>query len=182
MQTLLRPLFSSLGIAAAALLAGCAGIGAGAFYANPSAASSFEMCKTLVSAAPDMDFANALRMELGRRGVAEASCPDVIKQRATLVTVGVAAGVVALAVAASRHSDVNVGVGTSIGLYGGSAANPEPVAVSDRDWAWDQYQGENGSAIWACRGVQTGVPADPARCDGKPMADSTWPGQSPSLR
>jgi hypothetical protein len=170
MQNLFRPLFVALGMAAAALLAGCAGIGAGAFYANPSAASAFEMCKTLLSAAPDMDFANALRMELGRRGVAEASCPDVIKQRETLVAVGVAAGVVALAVAANKHSDVDIGVGASIGLYGGgTGAYPEPVAVSDRDWAWDQYQGENGSAIWACRGLQTGVPADPARCDGKPM-------------
>lgn len=183
MQNLLRPLYASLGIAAAALLAGCAGIGAGAFYANPSAASAFEMCKTLVSAAPDMDFANALRMELGRRGVGEASCPDVIRQRETLVTVGVAAGVVALAVAASRHSDVNIGVGTSIGLYGASAdSHPGPVPAGDRDWAWDQYQGENGSAIWACRGLQTGVPADPERCAGKPMADTTWPGQSPAFR
>jgi hypothetical protein len=91
----------------AALLSGCAGIGAQGFYANPSAASPFEMCKTLVTGAPDMDFANALRMELGRRGVAESSCPGIIKQRETLVTAGVAAGVVALAVAASRHSDVS---------------------------------------------------------------------------
>jgi hypothetical protein len=169
--------------ALAFLLTGCAGIGAQSFYANPSSASAFEMCKTLVSGAPDMDFANALRMELGRRGVAESSCPDVIKQRETLVAVGVAAGVVALAVAASKHSDVHVGVGGSIGLYGGTASSGTyPADVADRDWAWDQYLGESGSAIWACRGLQTGAIADPSRCDGKPLADTAWPGQSAPFR
>lgn len=168
--------------AAAALLTGCAGIGANSFYANPSAASPFEMCKTLATGAPDVDFANALRMELGRRGVAEASCPQIIKNRETMVAVGVAAGVVALAVAASKHSDVSVGVGTSIGVYGGEVATHEPAPVSDRDWAWDQYQGENGSAIWACRGVQTGALADPSHCSGKPLTDTTWPGQNSPFR
>ena len=167
--------------ALAALLAGCAGIGRDGFYANPSAASPFEMCKTLASNAPDMDFANALRMELGRRGVAEASCPDVIKKRETMVAVGVAAGVVALAVAASKHHDVEVGVGTSIYL-GGTSSPAEPAAVADRDWAWDQYRGENGSAIWACRGLQTGALTDPERCAGKPLSDTTWPGDSSPFR
>ena len=76
------------------------------------------MCKTLTTGSPDMNFANALRTELGRRGVAEAACPEVIKERQTWVTVGVAAGVVALAVAASKHNDVSIGVGGTIGLYG----------------------------------------------------------------
>ena len=165
----------------AALLTGCAGIGRQGFYENPSAASSFEMCKTLASGAPDMDFANALRMELGRRGVAESSCPDVIKQRETMVAVGVAAGVVALAVAASKHSDVSVGVGTTIGVYG-AESSPAPAANSDREWAWDQYRGENGSAIWACRGMQTGALTDPSHCEGKPLADTTWPGDSTPFR
>jgi hypothetical protein len=170
--------------ALAALLTGCAGIGAQGFYANPSAASPFEMCKTLASGAPDMDFANALRMELGRRGVAESSCPDLIRQRETLVTAGAIAGVVALAVAASRHSDVSVGVGGSIGVYGASDASPGPASapLADRDWAWDQYRGENGSAIWACRGLQTGALADPSRCNGKPLVDNTWPGDAPPFR
>lgn len=170
--------------ALAALLTGCAGIGAHGFYANPSAASPFEMCKTLVSGAPDMDFANALRMELGRRGVAEASCPDVIRQRETLVTVGVAAGVVALAVAASKHSDVSVGVGGSIGLYGGSEASsgPSPAPIADHGWAWDQYSGENGSAIWACRNIRSGAVADPSYCNGKPLVDDTWPGPAAPTR
>lgn len=168
----------------AALLGGCAGIGAHGFYANPSAASPFEMCKTLVTGAPDMDFANALRMELGRRGVAESSCPGIIKQRETLVTAGVAAGVVALAVAASRHSDVSVGVGGTIGVYGASdiPSGPSSAPLADRDWAWDQYTGENGSAIWACRGIQTGALSDPSRCDGKPLVDTAWPGQAAPFR
>lgn len=165
-----------------ALLTGCAGIGAQSFYANPSAASPFEMCKTLATGAPDMDFANALRMELGRRGVAESSCPDVIRQRETLVAVGTAVGVVALVVAASKHNDVSVGVGGTIGVYGAGDPSPSPAPVADRDWAWDQYRGENGSAIWACRGIQTGFLADPSRCDGKPMTDATWPGQTAPFR
>lgn len=166
-----------------ALLTACAGIGHQSFYANPSAASPFEMCKTLATGAPDMDFANALRMELGRRGVAEASCPDVIKKRETMVAVGIAAGAVALAVAASRHSDVEIGVGTTIGVYGGSEASyPGPAPVADQDWAWDQYRGANGSAIWACRGLPSGALADPSRCEGKPLSDTTWPGDSPAFR
>lgn len=170
--------------ALAALLSGCAGVGRQGFYENPSAASPFEMCKTLASGAPDLDFANALRMELGRRGVAESSCPDVIKQRETMVAVGVAAGVVALAVAASKHSDVSVGVGTTIGVYGGAESSPAPApaANSDREWAWDQYRSENGSAIWACRGMQTGALTDPSQCEGKPLADTTWPGDSTPFR
>lgn len=169
--------------ALAALLTGCAGIGAQSFYANPSAASPFEMCKTLAGSAPDMDFANALRMELGRRGVAESSCPDIIKKRETAVTVGVAAGVIALAVAASKHSDVSVGVGGSIGIYGAGAGDePANAPLADRDWAWDQYHGENGSAIWACRGLQSGALTDPARCDGKPLADTVWPGPAAPFR
>ncbi|WP_342114915.1 hypothetical protein [Pseudoduganella sp. OTU4001] len=168
--------------AATALLTGCAGIGANTFYANPAAASPFEMCKTLATGAPDMDFANALRMELGRRGVAEASCPDVIKKRETMVAVGVAAGVVALAVAASKHHDVDIAVGTSIGIHGGGDYSPAPAQVSDRDWAWDQYLGESGSSIWACRGIQTGALTDPSRCEGKPLTDTTWPGQNSPFR
>lgn len=170
--------------ALAAVLTGCAGIGAQGFYANPSAASPFEMCKTLVAGAPDMDFANALRMELGRRGVAESACPEVVRQRETLVAAGVAAGVVALAVAASKHGDVSIGVGGTVGLYGGSdaAQYPSPSPVADRDWAWDQYLGENGSAIWACRGIRTGAIADPSRCEGKPLADTAWPGQAAPFR
>ncbi len=168
----------------AALLTGCAGIGAHGFYANPSAASTFEMCKTLVAGAPDMDFANALRMELGRRGVAESSCPGIIKQRENLVTAGVVAGVVALAVAASRHSDVSVGVGGTIGVYGASDIpyGPASAPLADRDWAWDQYIGDNGSAIWACRGIQTGALTDPSRCNGKPLVDNIWPGPAAPFR
>lgn len=170
-----------LAAALAALLTGCAGIARDGFYANPSAASPFEMCKTLASNAPDMDFANALRMELGRRGVAEASCPEVIKKRETMVTVGAAVGVVALVAAASRHHDVELGVGTSITL-GGAASHSGPVAVADREWAWDQYRGESGSAIWACRGLQTGALTDPERCASKPLSDSTWPGDASPFR
>ncbi len=181
MRNMTRPAWALTTAAIAALLTGCAGIGASAFYANPSAASPFEMCKTLVSGAPDMDFANALRMELGRRGVAEASCPDVIRQRETLVTVGAVAGAVAVAVAASRHSDVSVGVGGTIGVMGGSSA-PASAPVTDRDWAWDQYTGENGSAIWVCRGIQTGALTDPSLCNGKPLVDNTWPGQAAPFR
>jgi hypothetical protein len=178
----MKTLFTAAALAA--FLSGCAGIGAPGFYANPSAASPFEMCKTLSSGAAEMNFANALRMELGRRGVAEASCPEIIKQRETLVTVGVAAGVVALAVAASRHSDVSIGVGGTVGLYGGSDDVYEPAAapLTDREWAWDQYSGENGSAIWACRGLQTGALADPSRCQGRPLADTVWPGQAAPFR
>ncbi|MYN04685.1 hypothetical protein GTP41_21555 [Pseudoduganella sp. DS3] len=163
-------------------LTACAGIGHQSFYANPSAASPFEMCKTLVSGAPDMDFANALRMELGRRGVAEAACPDVIKKRETMVAVGVAAGVVALAVAANRHSDVEIGVGTTFGVYGAETYPSGPAPVADHDWAWDQYRGSNGSAIWACRGLPSGALSDPSRCEGKPLSDTTWPGDSPAFR
>ncbi|WP_028102434.1 hypothetical protein [Pseudoduganella violaceinigra] len=165
-------------VAAASLLSACAGVGPQSFYANPSSASQFQMCKTLATGAPDMDFANALRMELGRRGVAESSCPGIIKQRETLVTVGAVAGAVALVAAASRHSDVGVGVGGSVGVYGASEPSPQPVVVpvSDSAWAWDQYTGQNGSAIWTCRGIQTGLPADPSFCDGKPMVDTMWPG------
>ncbi len=169
--------------ALASLLSACAGISQQAFYANPADASPFEMCKTLATGAPDMSFANALRMELGRRGVAESSCPQIIKTRETGVGVGVAAGVVALAIAASRSSNtsVGVGVGGTIGLGGGSASGPAAVPVAEQ-WAWDQYTGENGSAIWACRSIQTGAPADPAYCNGKPMTDTTWPGQAAPFR
>ncbi|XLZ71756.1 hypothetical protein ABT364_07240 [Massilia sp. SR12] len=166
----------------ATLLTACAGIGHQSFYANPSAASPFEMCKTLTSAAPDMDFANALRMELGRRGVAEASCPDVIKKRETMVAVGAAAGVVALALTANRHSNVEIGVGTTFGVYGAEAYPSQPAPVADHAWAWDQYRGANGSAIWACRGLPSGALSDPSRCEGKPLSDTTWPGDSPALR
>jgi hypothetical protein len=168
--------------ALAALLTGCAGISAQDFYANPASASPFEMCKTLATGVPDMRFANALRMELGRRGVAESSCPDVIRNRETMVGVGAAAGAVALAVAASKHSDVSVGVGGSVGIYGAGQAAGVPAAPVPAQWAWDQYTGENGSAIWACRSLQTGVPADPAYCAGKPMVDNTWPGPVAPLR
>lgn len=167
----------------AAFLTGCSGIGAQSFYANPSAASPFEMCKTLATGAPDMNFANALRMELGRRGVAESSCPQIIKTRETGVGVGVAAGVIGVAIAASKHSDVSVGVGGSVGVYGaGEAARVPATPVPAAQWAWDQYTGENGSAIWACRSLQTGVPADPSYCAGKPMTDNTWPGPVSPLR
>jgi hypothetical protein len=170
--------------ALAALLTGCAGIGAQSFYANPSAASPFEMCKTLTAGSPDMDFANALRMELGRRGVAEAACPEVIKERETWVTVGVTAGVVALAVAASKHNDVSIGVGGTIGLYNDDWYSSEPTynPNTDREWAWDRYTGENGSQIWACRGVQTGALVDPSRCQGRPLADTVWPGPAAPFR
>lgn len=160
--------------ALAALLSGCAGIGHGAFHANPSAASEFEMCKTLVANAPDMDFANALRMELGRRGVAESSCPRIIRKRETAVAVGIAVGAAALAIAASKHHDVgvHVGVGTTIGTYPGDYDHP----VTDADWAWDQFGDAAGRPIWACRGLQTGAVADSAQCSGKLLADNTWPG------
>lgn len=130
-----------------------------------------------------MNFANALRMELGRRGVAESSCPQIIKTRETGVGVGVAAGVVAIAIAASRsnHSNVGIGVGGTIGLGGAGASGPASMPVAEQ-WAWDQYMGENGSAIWACRSIQTGAPADPSYCNGKPMADTTWPGQAAPFR
>jgi hypothetical protein len=169
--------------ALASLLSACAGISQQAFYANPADASPFEMCKTLSTGVPDMNFANALRMELGRRGVAESSCPQIIKTRETGVGVGVAAGVVALAIAASKSSNtsVGVGVGGTIGLGGGSTSGPAAVPVAEQ-FAWDQYLGENGSAIWTCRSIQTGVPADPAYCNGKPMADTTWPGMAAPLR
>ena len=168
--------------ALASLLAACAGISPQAFYANPSDASPFEMCKTLATGAPDMDFANALRLELGRRGVAESSCPQVIKTRETGVGVGVAAGVVAVAIAASKgsHGNVGIGVGGTIGL-GGASSGPAAVPVAEQ-WAWDQYTGANGSAIWTCRSLQSGVPADPSYCNGKPMTDTTWPGQAAPLR
>jgi len=121
-----------------------------------------------------MDFANALRMELGRRGVAEASCPRIIAQRERSVAIGVAVGVTALVLAASRHHDVGVdvelGVATTLGGY------ESTVVASDSDWAWDQFNDGSARAIWACRGLQTGVVADPARCEGKQLADSTWPG------
>ena len=172
--------------AIAALLTGCAGIGAQSFYANPSAASEFEMCKTLATGSPDINFSNALRMELGRRGVAEAACPGVIKERETWVTVGVAAGVVALAVAASKHNDVSIGVGGTIGLYNDDwYSEPTYTTASpntDREWAWDRYTGENGSQIWACRGVQTGALVDPSRCQGRPLADTVWPGPAAPFR
>lgn len=156
---------------AAALLTGCAGIGAGEFYANPSAASPFEMCKTLASGAPDMDFANALRMELGRRGVAEENCPRIIRDRETGVTVGVVAGVAAIAIAASKHSDVSVGAGVTIGA--GSATVPGAIS---RHYAWDQFLNSAGSSTWACRGVESGEMVDPAYCASQPMQDNTWPG------
>lgn len=169
--------------ALAALLTGCAGIGAQSFYANPSAASPFEICKTLATGSPDMNFANALRMELGRRGVAEASCPEVIKERETLVTVGAVAGVIALAVAASKHNNVSIGVGGTIGLYDDDwRSEPAQAPNTDREWAWDRYTGENGSDIWACRGVQTGALTDPSRCQGRPLTDTVWPGPAAPFR
>lgn len=176
----MKTLFTAAALAA--LLSGCAGIGAQAFYAKPSAASPFEMCKTLATGAPDMDFANALRMELGRRGVAESSCPQIIKTRETGVGVGVAAGVIGVALAASKHSDVSVGVGGTIGMVGGSEASRAPVPVAAQQWAWDQYTGENGSAIWVCRSVQSGAITDPSQCNGRPMVDNTWPGPAAPFR
>jgi len=169
--------------AVASLLAACAGISPQNFYANPADASPFEMCKTLATGAPDMNFANALRMELGRRGVAESSCPQIIKTRETGVGVGVAAGVLAVAIAASKSSNtsVGVGVGGTIGLGGASSPGPATVPVAEQ-WAWDQYTGANGSAIWACRSIQTGAPADPSYCNGKPMTDTTWPGPAAPIR
>lgn len=167
----------------ASLLSACAGIGQQAFYANPSDASPFEMCKTLATGSPDMDFANALRLELGRRGVAESSCPQIIKTRETGVGIGIAAGVIGIAIAASRSSNTNVGIGVggTIGLGGASESGPVMAPVAEQ-WAWDRYTGENGSAIWTCRSIQSGAPADPSYCNGRPMTDTTWPGDAAPFR
>jgi hypothetical protein len=153
------------------MLSGCAGISPQQFYQNPSAASDYEVCKSLTDQAGgrvpyDREFAYQLRMELKRRNVSEGSCPEVIQTRNNAVAAGIIGTLAVVAVVAAAKNG-----------GGGSADASSYAPTSDYSWEWDEYY-RNGVLVWSCRGVQTGQFADNYRCANKAQIDWKWPSKS----
>lgn len=74
-------------------------------------------------------------------------------------------GLAALAVGAVAYYAVK-------GNAGGAGYSPP----HDYEWDWDQFYNQ-GSLVWACRGVQTGQFAEQSRCQHKYQVDYRWPGK-----
>jgi len=135
-------------------LSGCAA-NKGKFYNSPASINTWSLCRSMAESASagDTQYFYDLNAEAQRRGMTFSDC----KTRNAVVEVGVAT-VVVLGIVAAAMS----------GRGGGGGG--------DTSWAWDNFQGQDGSMLWACRGRQTGQFADQWRCSGLPMNDFTWPG------
>jgi hypothetical protein len=70
---------------------------------------------------------------------------------------------------------VAVGAAVYYGAKKGGAGG-QLAQVSDYDWDWDQFY-QQGSLVWACRGIQTGQFADQSKCAYKAQTDFRWPGK-----
>lgn len=117
---------------------------------------------------------NATRDEALRRGVGTMQCLRAAEERAetrAAVVGGLLLLGTAVAVAKSGRS-----VGAPSSSYSSSAAS------GDYSWAWDYFNGPDGSPIWRCRGIQTAQFAEDALCAHTWKSDLQWPGLGDPLR
>lgn len=172
-----------------AMLTGCA-TSRNSFYSDPMAVGDGQICRTLAGeeVKADPQFENALRTELRLRGVNEADCASIVGKENVAIGVGAVIGAAIIAAAVSsddddndhhhhrrsrRHSETYVDI--DIAVPAAAAVAVVAASPADSQWDWDQYRNSAGSLVWGCRGVQTRLLADPAKCTGLDMTDARWP-------
>lgn len=138
-------------------LSGC-GATKSEFYSKREQIGDWSICRTFADAndSGDPAYINDVYNEIAKRGMTIEGCRNRNMAASAGAVVGIAAGVAAIVLAASR---------------GGGNYIP-----TDVDWAWDQFRDQSGALVWACRGRQSGQFAEQWRCNGKLMTDATWPG------
>ncbi len=148
-----------------ALLSGCAASPA-AFYADATSIGNVKLCRTLRSAESDgnVTFAVDVRRAIHARGLNDYSCNDLISQQNASIAAAFVVGAAAIAVARTGG--------------GGSGSVSTGYATYDYDWDWDQFYNQNYQLVWACRGMQTGQFASPAKCAYKTQTDFRWPAKN----
>lgn len=127
-----------------------------------TAMNTIALCHALASS-PDEQYRSRVAALLVRRGATAEKCTRLV-QADNAVASGIAIAAVggaAVAVAANNG--------------GGGYYVPRPQAYGV---AWDQFYGQNYSAIWRCRDRSTGRFVEDGYCAGLPMVDSAWPGWS----
>jgi len=147
--------------AASIFLSGCS-VSREEFYENRYTVSDTALCRTMgqVTDSEDVVFRQDVINEAARRGLSAARCEQMITDQNAAIAIGVL-GAIAIGAAAASNS----------GGGGGGYSSP-----TDYDWAWDQFQGQNGGLVWACRGRQTGQFAEQYRCASDVRSDYSWPG------
>lgn len=59
--------------------------------------------------------------------------------------------------------------------YAAAQARRASLNRIDTEWDWDEFYGQEGRLVWACRGVQTGQFAEQFNCNYLPKSDFRWP-------
>lgn len=139
-------------------LVSCVGITSQSFYANPSQASDYQICKSWKST-EDIAFKLSLKAELESRGKSLFDCQRIMDERHNAIAIGAILGAALIAISQS----------------GGGGSGSAPSYATDYDYAWDQFRNEYGQLVWACRGKQTGQFAYKEKCQYKSVNDYTWP-------
>jgi len=143
------------------------------FYRERSSLSAETLCRTYDAAIKksDLTLAGDASQELSTRlGISTNDCPALVSAQNAKIAAGIiaAAAITAVAIAASKKKHHGGG-----GYYPAAASN----STFDHEWDWDQFYGENGELMAACRGVQSGQFAEQWRCAGKAQSDWRWPGK-----
>jgi hypothetical protein len=159
MLLLPHPVTLSISVLCSAAILSGGTVSRAAFYENPRAASSYELCQALrgSEAAEDPSFQSGIRYEMARRNLGESSCDAIVSER-HLAAGAIALVGVALIAAAAKSNGNEAGYG------------------SDYNWAWDLQANGHGGRSWVCRGIQSGRYSDQSHCAYMAQVDSTWPG------
>lgn len=144
-------------VVSAALLASCA-TAPKSFYANPSAVKDTPLCRAWLEAG-DPTYKRDTWAEIQRRGISQQDCKNKVNaETAAIAAIAVIGTATAVGIASANGARFGGGGG---GVYG---------------VAWDQFYGQYGTLVWACRERATGQFADQYRCQGMAMNDMEWPG------
>jgi hypothetical protein len=152
----------SLGVGAAIVVAlsatGCT-TSQTAFLKNPDAIDTTSLCRTL-NTSTDPVFRQQIVGELSSRSVTLAECARRVQNQNQAIAVGVAIAAVGVAAAVCANNDCGGGY-TGAGYYQGAD--------------WDQFYGQYGQLVWACREIGSGRFTYDYECAGKPQTDFRWP-------